>query len=575
MSVVSPATLKLLTLSMLKGVGPAALKKAAALPGFCDKPIDELAKAVPAIEKALSESDAWANAQNAAAHQVDEAHRHEARILSALDAEYPPLLAATKDDPFILFVKGTLAQPPERSVAIIGTREPTMHGQRIATSIAKFFIEQRWSIVSGLAIGSDAVAHQVTLDAGGHTVAVLAHGLQMIAPAKHKKLAENILASGGALVSEYPFGQTVRSQQYVKRDRTQAGLAQGVVMIQSDIKGGSLYASRASLDYGRWLAVPYPTEKDREREEPKVQANLLIADGNDDQRMDLLRCSKSHLNRVIVLHSRDDYFQLIAPGEEVAHAGSSGPLHVQRGDPQSISNVPAKPASANAHASNVGVTSNGSPSSAGQNDGAATVISERPASLREPALHRIVLDKATLSDLSIQQIPSEDFQGAKKNASQVPDVDLLVALSARFRYLQMQLDLLNRLYADSRAITDKERRLTIQFVVEDMLVHMKRAIDSLTELTGETHPVQNDLFATKSMGSPRIPQQYELGGMAMPEQEPDFLRGMLDEFLGTLLQPLKFAEEGDGAYPLSGGADLRFDDLVTAFNALISRGLRV
>src|SRR5690606_37837006 len=142
------ATLKLLTLSMLKGVGPAALKKPAALPGFCDKPIDELAKAVPAIEEALSESDAWANAQNAAAHQVDEAHRHEARILSALDAEYPPLLAATKDDPFILFVKGTLAQPPERSVAIIGTREPTMHGQRIATSIAKFFIEQRWSIVS-------------------------------------------------------------------------------------------------------------------------------------------------------------------------------------------------------------------------------------------------------------------------------------------------------------------------------------------------------------------------------------------------------------------------------------------
>jgi len=262
MSEISSATLVLLTLSMLKGVGPAALKKAAALSGFIDMPVEQMAVSIPAIDKALLEPDAWMLAQEAAAAQVDEAQRHQARILSALDADYPPLLAATKDDPFILFVKGTLAQPSERSVAVIGTREPTMHGQRIAARIVEFFVEQNWSIVSGLAVGSDTVAHQAALDAGGHTVAVLAHGLQMIAPAKHKKLAADILDAGGALVSEYRFGQTVRSQQYVKRDRTQAGLAQGVVMIQSDIKGGSLYASRASLDYGRWLAVPYPTEKD-------------------------------------------------------------------------------------------------------------------------------------------------------------------------------------------------------------------------------------------------------------------------------------------------------------------------
>ncbi|CAM5395015.1 DNA-protecting protein DprA [Alcaligenes faecalis] len=561
MSVVSPATLTLLTLSMLKGVGPAALKKVAALSGFEDMPIEALATSVPAIEKALLEPDAWILAQEAAVKQVDEAQRHEARILSAVDGEYPPLLAATKDDPFILFVKGTLAQPSERSVAVIGTREPTMHGQRIAMSITNFFVEQRWSIVSGLATGCDAVAHQAALDAGGHTAAVLAHGLQMIAPAKHKKLAEHILAAGGVLISEYPFGQTVRSQQYVKRDRTQAGLAQGVVMIQSDIKGGSLYASRASLDYGRWLAVPYPTDKDRERGEPKIQANLVIAEAGDGQRTDLLRCSPSKLKKIIVLHSREDYFQLLGSVCESTQVGNSLPISSAPGNQKSIK-------------ANAGEASEVEQPRSVQDSEAPAPISKGPTSVKEPTSRRVVLDKSRLSDLNIQQMPSEDSQDFKKLAVQLRDVDLLTALSARLRYLQMQLEILASLSADSRAIVDKECRLTIQFVVEAMLVHMKRAIVSLTQLAGDEHTVQHDLFAMVNKGRQDVPQQFELGYAPIPEHEPDFLLGMLDEFLGTLLQPLKFAEDG-GTYPVSGDADLCFDDLVTAFNTLIARGLHV
>ncbi|MDP3271208.1 DNA-processing protein DprA, partial [Limnobacter sp.] len=161
-----------------------------------------------------------------------------------------------------------------------------------------------------MAIGCDGLAHQAALDCGAHTVAVMAHGLHMTAPSKHKSLAQAILASGGALVSEYPFGQAVQSQQYVKRDRTQAGMALGVVMIQSDLKGGSLYASRATLEYGRWLAVPYPTPRDMEKREPKVQANLVIAEAVPHERADLLRCTVSALERVIVLRNKEDYWRL-------------------------------------------------------------------------------------------------------------------------------------------------------------------------------------------------------------------------------------------------------------------------
>jgi hypothetical protein len=121
---------------------------------------------------------------------------------------------------------------------------------------------------------------------------------------------------------QYPFGQNVLPQQFVKRDRTQAGLAQGVVMIQSDLKGGSLHASRATLSYDRWLAVPYPTPRDRELSEPKIQANLLIADGDDYSRADFLRCPIQSLRKVLILHNKNDYLKLVEPADHFVQSMS-------------------------------------------------------------------------------------------------------------------------------------------------------------------------------------------------------------------------------------------------------------
>ncbi len=323
MNEITPVTRYILALSQLSGVGPATLKKIIKSPGFGYQSIELIAEENTAIARAIKSPLAWEIAQEFAENQITEAVRNNARIISAFDADYPKLLSLTKDDPLILFVKGSFSPSPEQSVAIIGTREPTTHGQRIAKLITQFFVEEEWSVVSGLAIGCDSVAHEATLDAGGHTVAVLAHGLQMIAPSRNRKLAERILNSGGALVTEYPFGQVVQKQQYVKRDRTQAGLAQGVVMIQSDIVGGSLHASRAALDYRRWLAVPFPTERDRQKNEPKIQANLVITAGNKLEKATLLRCPESVLNSVLVLKSRDDYLLMKEGLEKISlHASN-------------------------------------------------------------------------------------------------------------------------------------------------------------------------------------------------------------------------------------------------------------
>ncbi|WP_296280501.1 DNA-processing protein DprA [Pseudoxanthomonas sp.] len=311
MSEISPSTGKLLALSMLKGIGPAALRKMAGMINFENASQESLSHHFPSYSTILRDGTAWTRALEEAERQVEEANRYSARILSPLDPHYPHLLAATKDDPFLLFVRGAFASDQGKSAAVVGTREPTAHGGVIAQRLTHYLVEQGWSVVSGLAKGCDALAHQAALDKGGHTVAVMAHGLHAVAPKTNQRLAEDILDNGGALVSEYRFGVEPRPEFFVKRDRIQAGLAQGVVMIQSDHKGGSLHASRAALEYGRWLAAPYPTEQDRLNQEPKIRANLTISDGSDEDRTDLLRCSPNALERVIVLRSRDDYSKML------------------------------------------------------------------------------------------------------------------------------------------------------------------------------------------------------------------------------------------------------------------------
>ena len=243
-------------------------------------------KPISTLEHLLSQEGG-----NLAEEQVEQAERLGCKILSPLDEGYPVLLAATNDFPLILWVKGRLPAISERSVAIIGPREPTRHGEIIATRMSTYFVSEGWSVVSGLAKGCDAAAHRAALAAGGHTVAVLAHGLQTISPKEHKELAAQIVDQGGALVSEFPIGWPPQGGQFVQRDRTQAGLSQGVVMVQSGLNGGSLHAPRAALKYGRWVAVPEPTKLDTFQRSEKIQANLLLT-GNDVLRKVKLMQSK-------------------------------------------------------------------------------------------------------------------------------------------------------------------------------------------------------------------------------------------------------------------------------------------
>lgn len=308
MKEITAITGKLLALSMLPGIDSAALRRLAAHPEFKSASLELLAKNNSVLTRALDARDAWSDALILAEEQAEQASRVSARILSSLDAEYPALLAATKHDPCVLYVRGKLAPDASKSVVIGGSRHPTPHGGIVAARISHYFAEQGWSVIGGLTIGCDFIAHRAAIDAKGHTVAVLAHGLETAGPSSQRSLAEDIIRCGGALVSQYSFARTVAPHQVVQCARTQAGMAQGVVMVQSDVKEGGLSACTASLDYGRWVAVPYPTESDRLVHETKVSANLMLADATAQQKLELLRLHDERvLAHLIILRSKEDY----------------------------------------------------------------------------------------------------------------------------------------------------------------------------------------------------------------------------------------------------------------------------
>ena len=142
-------------------------------------------------------------------------------------------------------------------IAIVGTRRLTDYGKRVTYELAGELARAGFPIVSGLALGIDAVAHQAALDAGGITVAVMAGGLDRVYPGSHRQLARDILATGGALVSEYAPGEEPHKYRFLERNRIIAGLSVGTVLTESGAVGGALRTAQFTLDYNRTLmAVP-------------------------------------------------------------------------------------------------------------------------------------------------------------------------------------------------------------------------------------------------------------------------------------------------------------------------------
>jgi DNA processing protein len=166
------------------------------------------------------------------------------------DPRYPRRLAELERAPQTLHVAGDLDERP-LAVAIVGSRAATGHGMVVARELARQVAAAGGTVVSGGAVGIDAAAHRGAIDAGGHTVAVMACGLDIIYPERHRPLFADILAAGGALVSPYQPGTQPRRGQFVARNAVVAGLADAVVVVEADAGSGALHTAGAARLLGR------------------------------------------------------------------------------------------------------------------------------------------------------------------------------------------------------------------------------------------------------------------------------------------------------------------------------------
>ena len=171
--------------------------------------------------------------------------------------KYPYLLSQIPNPPRKIYVIGNKEILRERSIAIVGSRECSEYGKKISIELSYNLAKNNIITVSGLARGIDTYCHKGTIEAKGRTIAVVAHGLDMIYPNENKSLAKEILKFGGAIVSEYEIGVKPQKWHFPARNRIISGLAESVVVIEAKEKSGALTTADFALEQGREVyAVP-------------------------------------------------------------------------------------------------------------------------------------------------------------------------------------------------------------------------------------------------------------------------------------------------------------------------------
>jgi DNA processing protein len=189
-----------------------------------------------------------------------------------LDANYPRRLRNCEDAPTLLYSQGNFNLNPSFTVAIVGTRLATAYGQEICQKLVHDIGSDAIQIISGLAYGIDIIAHQTALDNNVETIAVLGNGMQRIYPSLHTQTARKMIEKGG-IITEFPFGAKPDRENFPKRNRIVAGMADAIIVIESKKRGGSLITAELANDYNKDVFA-FPGNVDQETSEG---CNMLIA----------------------------------------------------------------------------------------------------------------------------------------------------------------------------------------------------------------------------------------------------------------------------------------------------------
>lgn len=186
------------------------------------------------------------------AESLDKKH---IECLSLFDDRYPKELANIADRPVMLFAMGNLSALNTEKIAVVGTRRPTRYGVKACEEFTREFVRAGLTVVSGLARGTDGIAHRICVEQGAPTIAILACGLDVCYPPEHTGLAENIIATGGLMLSEYMLGVKPLQYHFPDRNRLISGLSRAVLIPEAAKKSGSLITARLAVEQGKDLFV--------------------------------------------------------------------------------------------------------------------------------------------------------------------------------------------------------------------------------------------------------------------------------------------------------------------------------
>ncbi|MBF9035492.1 DNA-protecting protein DprA [Rhodobacterales bacterium HKCCE2091] len=272
-------------------VGPATFRRLMAEHGTAGAAL----AALPDVARAAGTEDYAPCPEGVARAEMKTAKAAGAQMLCLGDPDYPALLAETESAPPVLWAIGDVALLSRPTVSLVGTRNASSLGARMASRLAADLGKEGFVVVSGLARGIDGLAHKAALATG--TISVEAGGLDLPYPTENAGLAADI-ARSGLRISEQPFGLAPQARHFPLRNRIVAGLSRGLVVIEAAARSGSLITARAALDLGREvMAVPgHPMDA------RASGCNMLIRDG------------------AVLVRNADDVIEALGPPAEIAQA---------------------------------------------------------------------------------------------------------------------------------------------------------------------------------------------------------------------------------------------------------------
>jgi DNA processing protein len=252
-------TLYLIALSRITGVGDARVKKLVAYCGGAKQVFSQqrsFLEKIPNIGRRVANAVKSATVLKQAEEEMAFAEKHGVAAVSFLDEGYPQRLKHCVDSPIVLYAKGKGRINPAKAVSIVGTRNATRQGKEITEQIVQELSKHDITVVSGLAYGIDIAAHRACLKYNVPTIGCLAHGLDRIYPKVHTNTAKEMLELG-ALITDFPIGTSPERENFPKRNRIVAGMADATLVIEAGIKGGALITAELANGYDRDVfAIP-------------------------------------------------------------------------------------------------------------------------------------------------------------------------------------------------------------------------------------------------------------------------------------------------------------------------------